>query len=144
MSKTLTVLALSALTLSGAQAVSAQEGQTGRFELELNNAATVESNCRVTYVASNELGADLEAITLEVAVFDAEGTVTDTRILLDFGAMRAGKTKAIAFDLAETSCEGISRLLVNDVAECTVAQGEAPDCLEALETSSRADIDFGL
>jgi hypothetical protein len=144
MSKTLTALALSALTALAAPGVATAQEAGGSFALELNNAATVEGNCRVTYVATNELGTDLEAMTLEIAVFDGEGTVTDTRILLDFGAMAAGKTKAIAFDLAETGCEDISRLLINDVAECTAADGSEPDCLAALETSSRADIDFGL
>jgi len=145
MSKTLSALALSALTAIAAPgAALAQDGGGGGFTLELNNATTVEANCRVTYVATNGLGTDLEEMTLELAVFDGEGTVTDTRILLDFGAMAAGKTKAIAFDLAETTCEDISRLLVNDVAECTAADGSEPDCLEALRTSSRAGIDFGL
>jgi len=148
MSKTLTALALSALAAAApGAALAQQEAQPpggGSFTLELNNAATVEANCRVTYVATNGMGTDLDSMTLEMAVFDAAGTVTDTRILLDFGAMAAGKTKAIAFDLAETTCEDISRLLVNDVAECTAADGSEPDCLAALETSSRAEIDFGL
>ncbi len=144
MSKTLSSLALSALIAFGAPgAALAQEGG-GSFTLELNNATTVEAGCRVTYVATNSLGTDLEEMTLELAVFDGEGTVTDTRILLDFGAISAGKTKAIAFDLAETTCEDISRLLINDVAECTADDGSQPDCLEALRTSSRAGIEFGL
>jgi hypothetical protein len=144
MSKTLTALALSALTATAAAAQDESGAASGGIELELNNAASVEGSCRVTYVATNRLGLDLDTMTLEIAVFDAEGTVTDTRILLDFGAMREGKTKAIAFDLAERSCADISELLINDVAECTASDGSEPDCLGELRTSSRAEIDFGL
>ncbi len=147
MSRTLTALALSAMTAAAPGLAPAQQAESengGGLTLELNTTATVEQSCRVTYVATNNLGTDLETMTLEMAVFDAEGTVTDTRILLDFGTMMAGKTKAIAFDLAETTCEDISRLLVNDVPECTATDGSEPDCLAALETSSRAEIDFGL
>lgn len=142
MSKTLTALTLSVALATFPSLGAAQDSAS--IALELNNAATVDTTCRVTYVARNGLDSDLEVMTLEIAVFDAEGTVTDTRILLDFGSMAAGKTKAIAFDLAETTCDQISRLLLNDVAECTAADGSSPDCLAALDTSSRTDIDFGL
>ena len=142
MSKTLTALTLSVALATFPSLGAAQDSAS--IALELNNAATVDTTCRVTYVARTGLDSDLEVMTLEIAVFDAEGTVTDTRILLDFGSMAAGKTKAIAFDLAETTCDQISRLLLNDVAECTAADGSSPDCLAALDTSSRTDIDFGL
>jgi hypothetical protein len=140
---------LSALTLSAAIAgagliaapAAAQDG--GAFRLELNNTTAVETGCRLTYVATNEMGIDLEEASYEVAVFDGEGLV-QRLLILQFGALSDGRTKVVQFDLTETACEDISRLLVNSVSECTAADGSTPDCLAALETTSRSDIEFGL
>lgn len=119
----------------------AQDG--GAFRLELNNTAAVDTGCRLTYVATNAMGLDLDEASYEVAVFDGDGRV-QRLLILQFGALTDGRTKVVQFDLAETSCEDISRLLVNSVSECTAADGSSPDCLAALETTSRSDIEFGL
>ncbi len=114
------------------------------FQLELNNAAdTSDGNCRLTYVASNNSEEALNSVSYEVAVFDGEGTVT--RILvLEFGALPVGKTKVLQFDLAEQACSDTSRIVVNDVADCTLASGGDGDfCISGLSTASRTSIQFG-
>lgn len=140
---------LKAVTFSAALAAAAGLGapvgaQTpGPFTLELNNTSDIEQSCRLTYVATNDMGMDLSGASYEVAVFDAEGTV-ERLLILQFGALEDGRTKVVQFDLADTACSNISRLLVNSVAECTAADGSEPDCLGALETTSRSEINFGL
>jgi hypothetical protein len=123
---------------------SAQEAQ--EFVLELNNAAeTTSGGCRLTYVASNNTGQALEKTSYEVAVFDAQGVVS--RILvLEFGALTVGKTKVVQFDLADQTCANISRIVVNNVAECALADGSGTGdfCLKGLVTNSRATIQFGI
>ncbi|MDT0681958.1 hypothetical protein RM543_04610 [Roseicyclus sp. F158] len=142
MLRTLCAAALSAVTAFGlAGTATAQAG--GNFGLELNNAQAIDGGCRLTYVATNNTGSDLSTTSYEVAVFDQEGGVTQL-LVLEFGELPAGKTKVVRFDLADQPCENISRLLVNNVAECTAAEGDAPDCMEALVTSSRSDIQFGI
>lgn len=134
-----------ALALAAASSLAASPGiaQEARFGLELNSLKPADAGCRLTYVAQNATGADLEAISFEVAVFDSEGTVSRL-LILEFGALTDGKTKVVQFDLAGQSCEDVSRLLVNGVAECTAAEGEAPDCLGALAPTSRTEVGFGL
>ncbi|MEM9247083.1 MAG: hypothetical protein AAGB05_00150 [Pseudomonadota bacterium] len=139
--KAFTFIAAAAMASSfGAQAVAQA---TGPFTLELNNTADVEQSCRLTYVATNGMGIDLSEASYEVAVFDSDGLV-ERLLILQFGALADGRTKVVQFDLADTACSGISRLLVNSVSECAAADGSAPDCLDALETTSRSDINFGL
>lgn len=117
--------------------------QSGTFELELNNASESNGGCRLTYVATNNTGIALERTAYEVAIFDAEGVVS--RILvLEFGKLAVGKTKVVQFDLAETPCDGISRIIVNNLAECASAEGSHDFCIEALVTNSRNDIQFGV
>lgn len=142
--KTLTnavaVAGLSALTAVPAFAQDAPE-----FSLELNNAAdTTAGGCRLTYVATNKTGQELGQTAYEVAVFNAGGVVS--RILvLEFGALTVDKTKVVQFDLADQTCGDISRIIVNDVAACALADGsgEGDFCLSGLVTASRSSIQFG-
>ena len=136
--------ATAALTLAmGSAPLLAQDAGGGSFSLELNNAQSVETGCRLTYVATNGLATELSAISYEVAVFDGEGVV-NRLLILEFGRLAADKRKVVQFDLADTACDDISLLLVNNVAECVAADGSQPDCLAALETSARGQIEFGL
>jgi hypothetical protein len=116
------------------------------FQLELNAAAdTTAGSCRLTYVATNRSDVALDRTAYEVAVFDAAGTVTRL-LVLEFGALVAGKTKILQFDLAETPCASISRIVVNDVAACTATEGGAASdvCMSGLVASSRTAIQFGI
>jgi len=124
--------------------VAAQD--TPEFVLELNNAAdTGAGGCRLTYVATNRTGVDLSQAAYEVAVFNGSGIVS--RILvLAFGALPEGKTRIVQFDISDQQCADTSRIVVNDVAECTLAEDGATGdfCLSTLATASRAAIQFGL
>ena len=65
-------------------------------------------------------------------------------LTFQFGRLPLGKTKVVQFDLPGQACDSISRLLVNDVSECTV-DGKASDiCVDALTTTTRTKIEFGL
>lgn len=145
----LRTLSLSAAILGAALAPGAALAQSdaagggGSFMLELNNAQTEGQGCRLTYVATNETGMDIEEIGYEVAVFDTDGVV-DRLLILEFGRLSDGRTKVVQFDLANASCEGISRLLVNGVSACTAADGSEPDCLGMLDTSARGAIGFDM
>ena len=121
------------------------QNEATTFLLELNSASdTAAGDCRLTYVATNQTEVGLDQAAYEVAVFDGAGIVT--RILvLAFGALPEGKTRVVQFDIAGQSCENTSRIVVNDVAECVPsADGDAGTCLTALNTSTRAPIQFGL
>ena len=132
------------LAAMAALPVAAQDA--AEFSLELNNAAeTSAGGCRLTYVATNKTGSELSQTAYEVAVFNGEGVVS--RILvLEFGALTDGKTKVVQFDLADQGCADISRIVVNDVAACTLADGSGQGdfCISGLVTASRATIQFGI
>ena len=127
-------------TLAGTAIVSAQ---SGNFVLELNNATEVDDSCRLTYVATNNTGIALSKTSYEVAIFDAEGGVSNL-LVLEFGQLPIAKTKVVQFDLKGQSCANISRIVVNNLAECESADGSHDFCLSALITSSRNDIQFGV
>ena len=133
-----------ALALAHAVAgTSMATAQTGNFVLELNNAAEVEDSCRLTYVATNNTGVGLTKTSYEVAIFDAEGRVSNL-LVLEFGQLPIAKTKVVQFDLKGQPCADISRIVVNNLSECESADGTHDFCLSALLTSSRNDIQFGV
>ena len=134
-----------------AQAVVAQETPDTTISdpvitLELNNASnTGNSGCQMTFVVTNHGEKGLAEVAYQVGVFDAKGIVR--RILvLEFGSLIGGKTKIALFNLADQPCSDISRIIVNDVAQCTLAENSKPAdfCLSGLLTRSRSDIEFGL
>jgi hypothetical protein len=137
-------LLAAALAVAAGPAMS-QDGAAG-LQLELNTVADVEGGgCRTTFVAFNGLPTALEASVLEMVIFDTSGTVRPP-IVLDFGAMSAGKTKVVQFDIPGETCAAISRILVNSISQCTAPGGTpAAGCTESLAVSSRVPaIQFGL
>lgn len=123
-----------------ATAVAAQESN---FSLELNNSRDVNGGCRLVYIAVNGTGVALDKTSYEVVVFDNDERVTQF-LILEFGQLPAGKTKVMQFDLPEQPCAQISRLLINDVAECTSGGQPVTVCMDALETRTRTSVGFGL
>jgi hypothetical protein len=119
---------------------SAQEKQ---ITIELNDAADVSGACRLVFVAVNGTGVVLEKTSFDVVTFDSTGKVGQS-LTFQFGRLPVGKTRVVQFDLPGQACATISRLLVNDVSECAVDGKASELCLDALSTSTRTAIEFGL
>ncbi|GLQ54647.1 hypothetical protein [Devosia nitrariae] len=110
--------------------------------LELNALQQGESGCRVTFLATNRLGALLERAGVEVALFDTSGAI-ERIVNLDFKALSENKTKVLQFELAGLDCGDLGRVLVNDIPACEGPGLDAGACLAGLSTSARPDIEFG-
>ncbi len=111
---------------------------------ELNKVQQSQDGCRLSFVAVNKMGTNLETTAMEVVFFDANDVVSEM-LLLDFGRLPSDKTKVVEFVLQQQKCEQISRVLVNDVVECSSAeeQNMTRECFSALKTSNKAQIEFG-
>jgi hypothetical protein len=118
-------------------AAGAQSEAEAAIALELNRVDQIEGACRLTFMATNALGADVEALTVETVLIDAEGVV-ERLTLFEFGALPAGTPRVRQFDLPDLECGVLGRVLVNGVAECTGAE----DCAERMVLSSRVDIEL--
>lgn len=128
-------ISVSLVALACASIPFASVADTPGIGLELNKAADVSGTCRLTYVASNGAGQDFDKLSLDVVVFDTGG-VASQRLILDFGAMPKDKTKVVEFDLPNTGCAKVSRLLLNDVLQCTAGGAAAPGCIASSITPS--------
>ena len=136
------IASLALVSLTPAQ-VFAQQAETGSLKLELNGAQSSEKGCRLTFVVSNELGAELSKAAFEIALFNEAGVV-DRLTVLDFNELPVGKTKVVRFDLAGTDCAKISRVLINNATECTGPGIDPKACLRQLKPETKSAIVFGL
>ena len=133
---------LAATLLASPLAGPAQAQHVASLGLELNALTPSDTGCRVTFLATNGLGTELRRAAFDVALFGASGSI-ERLVSLDFKTMPDGKTKVLQFDLAELRCDGISRVLVNDVAACEGDGLDPKACLAALTTTSRLSVTFG-
>jgi len=140
-SKFLVGLVMAGLSLGPALAQDAAPAP--QLLLELNALQKSETGCRITFLATNDLGKALEKVAFEVALFNGAGSM-ERLVSLDFKALTAGKTKVLQFDLAGTQCDNLGRVLVNDVAACVGDGVEPGACLAGLKTDTKTKITFGL
>lgn len=138
---------LAAAFIAAASPVSAQEAAVPApgpaLVLELNAAQPSDKGCRLTFVVTNNLGAELTKAAFEIALFNDAGVV-DRLTVLDFNELPAGKTKVARFDLAGTDCTKVSRVLVNHATECTGAGIDPKACLNQLKPETKSTIVFGV
>ncbi|WP_102223018.1 hypothetical protein [Acidimangrovimonas sediminis] len=132
--------ALCAIGLTSAVAVGAAGGAVAQtrpeITVELNKAEKADKACRMTFVTENALGVALDKLSLDVVVFDQAGVV-GPRLVLDMGAMPEGKTKVVDFDVPDTECGKVSRLLFNAVQSCTSGGKPVGNCEASVEPDSK-------
>ncbi|CUH39281.1 hypothetical protein JSE7799_02005 [Jannaschia seosinensis] len=111
----------------------------GPLTVELNAAVEGSDGCTLSFLITNGGEADIGKAVFETVLFDTEGQV-ERLTLFDFGELPAGRPRVRQFTLSDTTCSGLSRLLVNGVTTC-----EAPiegACTEGLRLTSRTDIEI--
>jgi hypothetical protein len=111
--------------------------------LELNGLDQAEAGCRMSFLAHNGMGTEISELAVEIVLFDADGRA-DRFLSLKTGRLPLDKTRLRQFEIDDLSCDGISRILVNDVTECTGEGLTAAGCLDALTVTSRVSVPLGL
>ena len=106
--------------------------------LELNAVAEQDSGCRITFVATNRLSADLSALVVEAVIFTPDGLV-DRLALLDFQTLPQTRPRVRQFDLPGLACDRIGQVLINAVGTCTGAGLAPAACADAMTVSSRIE-----
>ena len=130
----LVVLSFSAVLLIS-PAIAQEE--VGSLSIELNRIDPRDGACRLTFLAENGLGADLDTLSLETVLIDRDGQV-ELLTLFEFGALPHGVPRVRQFDIAGLACTDLGRVLINGVGDC----GAGDSCAEVLELSSRTDVEL--
>lgn len=123
------------------------QSPSGSFSLELNRLDGFDGGCRVTLVEKNGTSTAFASLKLDLVVFGGDGIV-EKRVGVEAGPLKAGRTSVRTFDLKGLACDGVGRLLINDVLSCEAPglTADAADatgaCLDALEPRSRVPAAF--
>lgn len=132
------------LAIQPAQAAeTAKADKSPGIAIELNTARQTGANCNLSFVFRNSLPSAIEAMILEVVLFNTEGLV-DKFLRLKTGALPPGKMRVKQFVLKGRSCTGLSRILINDVPVCRGGNLPAAACLGAVRVNSRSHIELTL
>ena len=134
---------LASIALAVLPAGAQEAAKDAALILELNGAQPSDKGCRLTFVVTNNLGAELTKAAFEIALFNDAGVV-DRLTVLDFNELPAGKTTVARFDLAGTDCAKVSRVLINHATECVGACIDPKACLSELEPQTESTIVFGM
>lgn len=106
-----------------------------RLSLDLNAIEQIDQACRLVFVATNATGKSITEMTLETVLFDGNGKVTRFT-LFDFKALPKDKTRVRQFDLPDTQCTAVSRILINGAASCKGEALTGSECIDQLDVKS--------
>lgn len=128
------------LTILGLGAASAA-AQAPSLLLELNKVDSSSEGCQFHIVIRNNTGSDIEVLGADLVFFDQNGVMAN-RSNVSFGNVKSNKTLFRSFVFPDLTCGDVSRVLVNEVLQCQLASETQIDCLDIMDVSSRASIEF--
>lgn len=111
------------------------------IDVELNKLEASGAACRAYLVLQNRAGSGFHSLKLDLVMFDTEGVVAK-RLAVEAAPLANGKTSLKVFDIAGQTCDGIGRILLNDVLACQDADGPRQDCLAMTRTAARGPVPF--
>ncbi len=111
------------------------------MSVELNKLEPSGEACRAYLVVKNDAGAVFETLKLDLVMFDTDGVVAK-RLAVETAPLPAGKNSLKVFDVADQPCDGIGRVLLNDVLACRNNTGERKDCLGLVRPTARGAVPF--
>lgn len=135
------VFALCVGTLTIPALAAAEDAMSSGIHLELNTFQDTGGACRLTFVAQNQIGEDIEQAVFETVIFDSSGSVL-LLSLFDFRELPMGTPRVRQFDVPATTCGALGRVLINGANTCSVDGAESDACKSALSVSSRIDVEL--
>ncbi|MCX5520101.1 hypothetical protein OSH10_16795 [Kaistia defluvii] len=130
-----------ALALMAATSVAEAQPAPPSLSIELNGAEANAKACRLSFVIDNRLSTGIDDMALELVLFEQDGRV-NRFVVVRTAKVPAGKSRVRQFDIPETSCPSIARILVNDVKECSGAGLTPGSCAESIQVATRTDMRF--
>jgi hypothetical protein len=119
----------------------AADQQAGKVGIELNKLEPVDQACRIYLLLRNDTDVNFTALQLELVSFAPDGVINQ-RVAVDLAPLQPKKTLVKLFDVQNTNCDSVSRLLLNDALRCESDKGEVKDCLALMAPSSKGKVEF--
>lgn len=117
------------------------ESASPQLFLELNTVQNVDGACRLTFLAQNDTGTEIDQAVFETVIFDTSGGVVSLS-LFDFRDLPAARARVRQFDLPGMACDSVGRVLINGANTCVVAGANSGVCQDALSLDSRLNVEL--
>ncbi|WP_420585672.1 hypothetical protein [Ruegeria sp.] len=111
------------------------------LSLELNAAHDVDGACRLIFLVQNNADTAIDAASYESVIFDASGTFVRLT-LFEFRDLPAGRPRVRRFDVRDTSCDNLGRVLINGLSSCTAGGAESTVCDPTPTLRSRTEVEL--
>lgn len=129
------------LVLTVFASVASARADTGAVKIELNKLEQTEKGCRFYWLVSNQSGLNLKALDLTFYWFQSDGVIGgDLKFAFAPAASKSLKVKK--YMLADKTCSNFASLLLNEINQCTAADGPVPECANRLSYASRTTVEF--
>lgn len=132
---------LIACFLPGVTLAQAAPDAPARLHLELNALGDVEGGCRLSFLARNEIGAEIAKAVFETVIFDSAGGVASLS-LFDFRDLPANRPRVRQFDVQGMTCDAVGQVLINGASSCVVDGIESEICGKSLSLDSRIEVEL--
>lgn len=111
--------------------------------LEINKTEQRDAGCLFYLVSDNSGARDFQSMKLDLVLFDTDDLIL-RRIAVNLAPLTSGKTSVKLFEIADTRCDAIGRVLINEVLDCRDDTGNVENCVGMLEPGSRTGISLFL
>ncbi|SMX30855.1 hypothetical protein [Octadecabacter ascidiaceicola] len=122
----------------------AQEGgadASPSITVEMNSTLQLEGACQLTFMLANGFDADVASLVFETVLLTKDGAV-DRLTLFDMRDLPNGSPRVRQFNVPSLTCDELGQVLINGVAECSGDNIETAACLNALDYSTRIDVEI--
>ena len=108
-----------------------------RLLVELNKFEEIESGgCRAFFLFRNQTDMSFAGFEMSLAILDTNGVI-DRLLAIDAAPLPVSRTTLKLFEIPETSCAGISEILLHELTSCRPQNGEEMDCFPILDLNSK-------
>lgn len=110
---------------------------TGRLLVELNKFEEIDGGgCRAFFLFRNQTDNSFDGFEMSLAILDSNGVI-DRLLSIDAAPLPVARTTLKLFEIPETTCAGISEILLHELTSCKPQNADETDCFPILDLNSK-------
>ena len=111
--------------------------EPGRLLVELNKFEEIDSGgCRAFFLFRNQTDNSFDGFEMSLAILDSNGVI-DRLLSIDAAPLPVARTTLKLFEIPETTCAGISEILLHELTSCRPQNADEIDCFPILDLNSK-------
>ncbi len=111
--------------------------EPGRLLVELNKFEEIDGGgCRAFFLFRNKTDQSFAGFEMSLAILDTNGVI-DRLLAIDAAPLPVSRTTLKLFEIPETSCAGISEILLHELTSCRPQNADEMDCFPILDLNSK-------